>query len=95
MITLEHLTVGKSYERPELARMWGYKGWQALGKGIVTPSGKNLIILFVTKEKQSSLTQYEDYFENDLLHMEGEENHQNDVRLAQTIHSNDEVYLFY
>ena len=48
--------VGAEYERPYLAELWGYRGFQAISRGVVTPSGTNKIILFVTEEKQQALT---------------------------------------
>jgi 5-methylcytosine-specific restriction protein A len=89
------LIVGEQYERPELAEMWGYRDWHAIGRGIVTPRDKNKIILFVTKVKQETLTQYQDHFEGDCLHMEGERNHANDTRLVNAEESGDEIHLFY
>jgi hypothetical protein len=95
MVTFEKLVIDKKYDRPELSILWGYKDWHAIGRGIVTPKGDNKIILFVTKIKQESVTQYQDFFENDLLHMEGERNHHNDLRLQKSSFSDDEVFLFY
>jgi len=94
-VRFELLTTGMNYDRNYLAGIWGYQDWHAIGRGVVTPSGDNKIVLFVTKEKQESLTQYVDRFEDDLLYMEGESNHAADVRIVNSLYSNDEVYLFY
>jgi hypothetical protein len=40
-------------DRPQLAKIWNYKGHKAFSRGVFTPSNSNLVILFVTKEKQS------------------------------------------
>jgi 5-methylcytosine-specific restriction protein A len=94
-VTFEGLIPGEAYDRPELAERWGYRDWHAIGRGVVTPAGDNKIILFVTKEKQEALTQYQDHFEGDRLHMEGEMNHANDKRLVNAAGAGDEIHLFY
>lgn len=70
-VSLEKLKIGKEYDRSYLANIKGYKGFQAIYRGVVTPSGSNCIILFVTKEKQEALTQYNDYLDGGLMHWEG------------------------
>jgi hypothetical protein len=84
-ISFDGLVVGKSYDRQYLAEKWGYKDWHALARGIVTPKDENKIILFVTKIKQDTQTQYNDYIEGGILHMEGETNHQHDERIIGTL----------
>jgi 5-methylcytosine-specific restriction protein A len=87
--------VGEEYGRKELAEIWGYRDWHAIGRGVVTPAGDNKVILFVTHEKQETLTQYQDHFEGDRLRMEGETNHANDARLVNAGTAGDEIHLFY
>src|SRR5437016_515105 len=94
-VDFDQLTLGETYDRPYLASSWGYRDWHALGRGVVTPSGQATVVLFVTKEKQKGLRQYKDYFEGELLHMEGEDNHANDGRLVNAKKNGDEVHLFY
>lgn len=96
-ISLDVLKIGENYDRPFLAKLWGYKNYRAISRGIVTPKGENKIIIFITEEKQDCLTQYADHFEPDtnLLYMEGELHHNNDERLINSPHSNDEIYLFH
>ncbi|MDX6914400.1 HNH endonuclease [Pectobacterium carotovorum] len=94
-VSFEELKIGESYERPYLADMWGYKGFQAISKGVVTPSEGNCIILFVTKEKQATLTQYNDFLDEGLLHWEGEKKHSSDNRIINAKSMNDRIYLFY
>jgi len=94
-VSFERLEVGKEYERPFLAELWGYKGYQAISRGVVTPSNTNLIILFVTKEKQQALTQYNDYIDGGYLHWEGEEKHSSDNRIIKASANGDEIHLFY
>jgi hypothetical protein len=61
----------------------------------VTPQGRNVIILFVTRVKQEALTQYEDALTGDLLFWEGQEKHGTDDRVIGAASSGDEVHLFY
>jgi len=75
--------------------MWGYSGYAAISKGVVTPSKTSYVILFVTKEKQESLTQYDDDLHDGILRMDGEERHTSDVRLIKTAENKDEIHLFY
>ena len=62
-IDFRSIKFGQSYERPFLAKLWGYQSFHALSKGVVTPTDTNYIIFFVTKEKQETLTQYNDYID--------------------------------
>lgn len=94
-ISFEKLEIGSKYDRPFLAALWGYKGFQAISRGVVTPSATNYIILFVTKEKQHNLTQYKDFIEQEFLHWEGEKGHGSDDRIVNSSNSNDQIYLFY
>jgi hypothetical protein len=86
---------GRQYTRPELAKLWGYEAYQAIARGMFTPAGQRLIVLFVTEEKQTMLTQYEDRFDGKTLKMEGETNHQNDDRIANAKTNGDTIQLFY
>lgn len=91
----EALDVGARYTRPQLARMWGYERHNAIARGVFTPAGGGYIIIFVTREKQASLTQYEDYLNGDCLHWEGEKGHGSDLRIARSHETGEEVHLFY
>jgi hypothetical protein len=86
------LLLGQTYSRPELAALWGYRDWHAVGRGVVTPRGQDVVVLFITKEKQAALEQYADEFDGELLRMEGEVGHATDQRLAQSP-GGDRVYL--
>jgi putative restriction endonuclease len=86
---------GRLYTRPELADIWGYRTYHALARGVVTPRESGCILLFVTREKQESLTQYRDFISADRLHWEGEVGHQNDDRIARSHESGEEIHLFY
>lgn len=94
-VGFEKLRIGSEYTRPQLAKLWGFKGYEALSRGIVTPAGTPYIILFITKEKQSFLTQYEDVFADGVLDIEGETSHAADQRIVQAEQRGDEIHLFY
>ena len=85
-VQFETLEIGQAYDRPFLARLWGYNGHQGFSRGVFTPSDAKLIVLFVTKDKAGTTTQYNDYIDGDLLYWEGEAQHGNDRRIinAQT-----------
>jgi 5-methylcytosine-specific restriction enzyme A len=94
-ISFEALVLGEEYDRPYLADLWGYESWHAIGRGIVTPKNHDLIILFVTREKQKSLTQYQDHFIGEQLMMEGEKGHRTDERLVNSLDGPDRIFLFH
>lgn len=94
-VSFADLEFGRSYDRPFLAQLWGYDSFHALSKGVVTPAATHYIILFVTKQKQESLPQYNDYVDGNLLFWEGEEKHSSDRRVIDAQAHDDEVHLFY
>jgi 5-methylcytosine-specific restriction protein A len=94
-ITFERLVLGGTYERPTLAKLWGYKDWHALGRGVVTPARDNKIVLFVTREKQASLRQYRDEFHERDLHWEGPDDHRGEDRILGAAASGEEIHIFF
>lgn len=94
-VGFNHLEFGQAYERPFLAKLWGYQSFHAISKGVVTPAGTKFIIFFVTKEKQEALTQYNDYIDGNILFWEGEEKHSSDKRVVEALKNGDKIYLFY
>lgn len=89
------IAVGSTWSRPSLATHWGYLGFEALARGVVTPKGDNKIILFVTEEKQPSSTSYQDLLNEDILSWEGPNHHQPDERIVNATQNNDEIHLFH
>lgn len=94
-INFDLLAIGQEYERPFLAEEWGYGSHHAISRGVITPAGQNVVVLFVTHEKQQALTQYNDYIDGDLLFWEGESKHGSDDRIISAQKKGDEIYLFY
>lgn len=91
----ESLVLGNLYTRPQLAKLWGYNGYQGFSKGVFTPANKKCIVLFVTQQKQNSAIQYLDFINLDFLHWEGEEKHGSDERIANAYRNGEDILLFY
>ncbi|NOT05833.1 MAG: hypothetical protein HOP27_14660 [Anaerolineales bacterium] len=94
-VNFKSLEFGQSYDRPFLAKLWGYQSFHAISKGVVTPANTKYIVLFVTKDKQLALTQYNDYIDGNMLFWEGEEKHSSDKRVVEANKNQDETRLFY
>lgn len=92
MIDFDALTIGNKYDRPTLSKLWGYKTFNAISRGVFSPQGKDILIFFITKEKQQALTQYEDHIVSDILFWEGEKGHGTDKRI---IERKDQIFVFY
>lgn len=95
MVSFEKLEYGAMYDRNHLAKLWGYDSFQAISRGVVTPSKNNLIILFVTKLNLETLTQYNDHIDKNHLYWEGEKKHRSDMRIINARINGDEIHLFY
>ena len=81
----ESLKLFGEYDQKTLATLWGYKSYDAIRRGIVTPANSNIIILFVTEDKVSYATQYRDQLVDNKLYASGETSHMNDKRLASNL----------
>ena len=95
MLDFSNIELGRKYSRPWLATEWGFRGFEAISRGVFCPRGGGQIILFVTRIKQNSLEQYNDYISGEYLFWEGEKGHGNDQRIANSTRSGEEVHLFY
>jgi putative restriction endonuclease len=96
-VSFARLTKGLSYSRQDLARLWGYQGYQALARGFVTPGGDNKIILFITEDEgqQHTVQKYSNHFDGRILVMDGPEDHFAEQRVLAAGYTNDEIHLFY
>jgi hypothetical protein len=94
-VNFAEIKIGSEWTRNQLAKLWGYKRFNAIARGVITPANENKIILFVTEEKQQSLTQYNDHLSNGILKWEGEDGHGNDQRIATASENGDSIYVFY
>jgi putative restriction endonuclease len=94
MQTSPQLMVGSTYSREELAQKFGIKD-ATLFTGIFKPKNHESIWLFVTLEKTSDRTQYQDELTGDDLYIEGQKSGRKDKLLAEHVESDLEVLLFY
>jgi uncharacterized protein DUF3427 len=94
-ISFAKIKVGSEYSRHELARLWGYKAYQALARGVVTPRSDNKIVLFITEEKQESAEQYKDSLKGSILEWEGPNDHFAEQRMVSAARSGEEIHVFY
>ena len=95
LVTFQNIHIGQTYSRPRLAALWGYSGYQALARGVVTPRGENIIILFVTEEKQSFQEQYKDKLTGNVLKWEGPTDHFAENRMIIACDNDDEIHVFH
>jgi len=95
MLDLSGIEIGKKYNRTWLAPKWGYATHNAIDAGVICPRGGGRIILFVTRIKQKSLEQYNDYISGEFLFWEGERKHRNDTRIRKAKETGEELHLFY
>lgn len=94
-VSFSLINVGGEYSRKFLAEIWGYDGYQAIARGVVTPKNDNKIILFVTAEKQESLEQYKDKLVGEYLHWEGPNDHFAEHRMIHSRSKGQDIHLFY
>lgn len=95
VLDFSKIKVGNTYKRLYLAELWGYRTHFPISRGVVTPSGSNQILLFVTKENQAGSTQYENYISDGYLYWEGEEKRGNDTRIVNAAANGEIILLFY
>lgn len=94
-VSFSQITVGELYSRNELAKLWGYASMHAIARGVVTPRDDDKIILFVTREKQTSAEQYDDKLSGRELRWEGPNDHFAEDRMLDATKTGDEIHLFY
>lgn len=95
MLDFSDIQIGRRYDRPWLAAKWGFQGYEAISRGVFCPRGRGQIILFVTRLKQESLEQFNDYISGEYLFWEGESKHGNDERIVNARTKGEHIHLFY
>jgi putative restriction endonuclease len=95
MLDYSGIQIGKRYARPWLAAKWGFASYRAFAKGVFCPRGGGQINLFVTRVKQRTLQQYNDYITGEYLFWEGEKKHGHDQRIKEAGARQEEIRLFY
>lgn len=94
-ISFDAIKIGEYYSRPTLAKIWGYKDYHALARGVFTPKNDTKIILFVTAVKQESVEQYNDRLIDNILHWEGPKGHSGEDRILSARANGTEIHLFF
>ena len=94
-VAFDKIMIGETYSRPSLTNIWGYFGYQALVRGVITPKNDNKIILFVTKEKQDFQEQYANKLDGNILKWEGPTDHFAEERMIKANESGEEIHVFY
>ena len=94
-VSFEAIQVGSRQDIKQLAVLWGYSGYQAIARGVVTPKGTPYIIFFITKERRSTDKQYQNELADGRLKIDGEEKHGNDLRYVNAKQRGDQIHLFY
>lgn len=89
------LEIGGKYDRKVLAKIWGLRGFQAIGRGVYTPQKSGLIFLFVTREREGWMTPYNNFIEGDLLFWDGERGHGSDSRITSAVKNGEEIHVFF
>ncbi len=93
--TFGSIIVGPTWDRKELAELWGYESFHAFGRSVFTPKDDNKIVLFVKEEKREEDVQYEDQLVGTLLRWHGENGHRSNYRVAHAHENGDEIHVFY
>jgi hypothetical protein len=66
-----------------------------LARGVVTPTGGDKIILFVTEEKQDFQEQYRDRLSGNTLDWEGPTDHFAEDRMTNAANAGEEIHVFH
>lgn len=93
-VSFSAIKVGAEYSRQQLARIWGYRNYYAIARGVVTPKNDNKIVLFVTQVKQKSSAQYNDKLVGSDLWWEAPRDAFGVERITRPS-SRDEIHVFY
>jgi hypothetical protein len=94
-VSFAEIVVNDIYSRNDLAKLWGYAGFEAISRGVVTPRDDNKIILFITQNKRPDHKQYEDELIGTVLLWEGPNDHFAEDRMLAHGQAEDEIHLFY
>jgi hypothetical protein len=94
-VSFENLVPSMIYSRPQLAEMWGYSGYKALARSIVTPKDDNKIILFVTLQKLRHMGESTDRLIGGTLTWEGPDDHFAEDRMIRAASTGDQIHVFW
>jgi hypothetical protein len=88
------LEIGRIYTRAELKERFAIQD-ATVNNGIFKPKGHDSVWLFVTRDKTSDRTQYQDALAGDVLTMEGQTAGRTDHLITEHAARGDELLLFY
>lgn len=94
MITSEQLIVNDLYSRNDLMSQFEITD-ATINTGIFQPAGTSSIWLFITEEKSSDRTQYEDHLEGNELFWEGQSSGRKDKLILEHSLNRLELLVFY
>lgn len=90
------LEIGAIYTRKDLVPIVGVKSFEALSTGVFVPrEGMRSTLLFVTEQKKSGRTAYEDRLEGDLLYWQGQEQRRTDHWVSEARERGVEILVFH
>lgn len=88
------LDAGAIYTREQLKDIFKIED-ATINTGVFRSNGRNSIWLFITRDKTSDRTQYEDRFEGDILHWQGQTAGRTDQVIVNHEAAGDELLVFY
>ena len=94
-ISFANIQKNSLYSRHTLAELWGYCSFNAIARGVITPSEDNKVVLFVTEEKPAGTVPYQDRLVGNILYWEGPNDHFAEDRMLKAEQTGDEIHLFY
>lgn len=94
MKTSDVLTEGELYSRAELRDRFSVTD-QTINTGIFHPPGHDSVWLFITRDKESDMTPYEDRLDGDTLHWQGQTSGAKDVLIIEHEARGLELLVFY
>src|SRR5258708_25206956 len=94
MKSFDDVKVGKYYDRQDLREKFKIND-ATINTGIFRPKDHNSIWLFITQEKSSNMTQYNDRLDGDDLYIDGQSAGLKDKALIEHEKNGDEVLLFF
>ncbi len=94
-VTFDRINLDGTYTRNTLAELWGYAGFEAIARGVVTPANDNKIILFSTGNKRDHDEPYHDALSGGVLDWDGPNDHYAEQRMVDAAQAGDEIHLFF
>lgn len=95
-VDISQLEINQTYTAKQLANLWGYKSHHALVKGVFHPKDTDILILFVTKNRQPGSAQFKNELRGNIIKIEGADKHGTDQLLQKNLEDpTDQIYLFY